>query len=170
MVSSMNPYMRLSAEAEKTLTDYSWRGNVRELRNMAEYLASKEMNVIDVAELPQLKRNMGKPALQKNKDNSSIIDRFILNEGRELELYGAVLIELKASYELGERYGRQTLVSRINDAGWLYSEGEVRKSLSKLASYGFVRSAKGRGGSVITGEGLNLLEQINNLIENGILG
>ena len=81
-----------------------------------------------------------------------------------------MLRQLCASYERGERYGRQKLLERVNENGGFYTEGEVRKALAKLAAYGFIRSAKGRGGSVINQEGRHLLQVMERFRERGIFG
>ena len=168
----MNSNMQLSPEAAEILTRYNWRGNVRELRNVAEFLVSKGKKYIEAEDLPALrykKRNAGGKE-HYGGENSTIIDKFILNEGREIDLYYAVLCQLNVSYDRGERYGRQKLMDKINEDGGFYTEGEVRKALAKLSAYGFVRSAKGRGGSVINQEGIHLLEVIERFRERGILG
>lgn len=166
----MNANISLSEEAKKILYNYTWRGNVRELRNVSEYIVSKKKSYIDTDDLPPLKYSM-KPKKDESafKDGSNIIDKFILNEGRDLELYYWVLKILSESFDKGERYGRQTLMEKIRDCDVNYTEGEVRKALLKLSTYGFARSAKGRGGSSITHEGINLLRVIVSFYDRGIL-
>ncbi|SCJ67757.1 Propionate catabolism operon regulatory protein [uncultured Eubacterium sp.] len=166
----MNSDMQLSPESGDILIHYAWRGNVRELRNVAEFLGSKGKKYIEAEDLPPLKygqkENRGGNAVG---EASTIIDKFILNEGREIELYYAVLRQLRQSLEQSERYGRQKLLDKVNSSGGVYTEGEVRKALTKLSSYGFIRSPKGRGGSVINHEGIRLLEVIETFRERGIL-
>ena len=141
-----------------------WRGNVRELRNVAEFLVSKGKKYIEAEDLPPLRSEYRAGDIETpDREKSTVIDRFILQEGRDIELYFEVL------RALSERYGRQKLTGRINERGYLYTEGEVRKALFKLSSYGFIRSPKGRGGSVITGEGVDLLETVEGFKRRGIL-
>ena len=165
----MNANLQLSPESVNALTHYSWRGNVRELRNVAEFLVSKGKKYIGTEDLPPLKYRQ-RPArdVLAMKENSTIVDKFILNEGREIDLYCAVLRQLQQSFERSERYGRQKLLDKINENGGFYTEGEIRKALSKLSSYGFIRSPKGRGGSVINHEGIHLLEVIERFYERHI--
>ena len=171
LIRRMNANLQLSPESVNALTHYSWRGNVRELRNVAEFLVSKGKKYIGTEDLPPLKYRQ-RPArdVLAMKENSTIVDKFILNEGREIDLYCAVLRQLQQSFERSERYGRQKLLDKINENGGFYTEGEIRKALSKLSSYGFIRSPKGRGGSVINHEGIHLLEVIERFYERGILG
>lgn len=167
----MNSNMQLSAEATETLLHYPWRGNVRELRNIVEFLVSKGKKYIETEDLPPLKYK--KKTFHEEEvigENSTIIDKFILHEGRDIDLYFSVLRELNRSFGKGERYGRQTLLDKVNERGGFYTEGEIRKALAKLSSYGFIRSAKGRGGSVINYEGIRLLSVMEKLRLRGILG
>ncbi len=167
----MNANLQLSPQSADALVHYAWRGNVRELRNVAEFLASKGKKYIELDDLPPMKYRQKEHADSSLvQESSTIIDKFILNEGREIELYYAVLCELRRSFGCNERYGRQKLLEKVNESGGVYTEGEVRKALSKLASYGFIRSPKGRGGSVINHEGIRLLEVIETFRERGILG
>ena len=167
----MHSDMELSRECAEALTCYDWRGNVRELRNVAEFLASKGKRYIETDDLPPLRDRL-KESREEGavREGSTIIDQFILNEGREIDLYLAVLRQLYQAYECSQRYGRQKLLDKVNDSGGVYTEGEVRKALSKLSSYGFIRSPKGRGGSVINQEGIRLLEVIEGFRQRGILG
>lgn len=164
--------MELTPEAEAILTHYPWRGNVRELRNVVEFLLTKEKQVIGAEDLPPLRtgRERAVPGFagrgQKTRmpeaagKEPGILERFILNEWKNLGLYKAVLVQLRESLERKERYGRQKLLEKVNGNGGFYTEAEVRKALSKLSAHGFVRSVRGRGGSVVTEDGLSLLQAI----------
>ncbi len=190
---SMNAHMRLSPDAAKALQNYSWRGNVRELRNVTEFLASKGKKYIEKEDLPPLRRSFREDIFAGNSGGgdrsraaemnrvetgdelhsdgtSALIDKFILNEGREIELYFRVLEALAGFWEKGQRCGRQKLMEQLDLAGGYYTEGEIRKALAKLSSYGFVRSAKGRGGSSVNGDGLRLLAVLKGYREKGFFG
>lgn len=169
-IRKMNCRLQLSPGAEEILLNYSWRGNVRELRNVAEFLASKGKSYVESCDLPPLQHSKREDFLPAPVGQSSVLDKFLLNEGREIELYYVILRELLFGLERGERYGRKTLMGRINANGGLYTEGEIRKGLQKLDSYGFIRSAKGRGGSVINPEGEILLSVIEKLREHAVYG
>lgn len=167
----MNSTLQLSPEASEVMMENPWRGNVRELRNVAEYLVSKGKRYIEIEDLPSLRGQHVTHRKDGGDDGNhgTLIEKFILNEGREISLYFAVLMELEQSLEKGERYGRQKLMEKINEQNCLYTEGEVRKALSKLSAYGFVRSARGRGGSVINPEGLRLFARLKEFQSRGIM-
>lgn len=163
----LNATLQLSPEASAVLENHSWRGNVRELRNVAEYLASKGKKYIEAEDLPVLHGRSREAAEEPAGERSTVIDKFLLNEGREIDLYHAVLRQLRDSLNQGERFGRRKLLDRVNEYGGAYTEGEVRKALAKLSAYGFARSAKGRGGSMISRDGLQLLAVIERIRERG---
>ena len=168
LIKGMNSRLQLSPGAEETLENYSWRGNVRELRNIAEFLVSQGKTYVESHDLPPLQISSRGEALRKTPEKTTIIEKFLLNEGREIDLYYALLLELSQALEDGKRYGRKNLTNRINERGSVYTEGEIRKGLQKLSAYGFIRSAKGRGGSAINPEGVRLLSVIEGFREKGI--
>lgn len=167
LAKSQNAGLQLSPEAASVLVNHSWRGNVRELRNVVEYLASKGKKYIESEDLPVMHGRNREPVENAVAERSTVIDKFLLNEGREIDLYYAVLKQLRDSLAQGERFGRRRLLDRVNEHGGVYTEGEVRKALAKLAAYGFARSAKGRGGSMISQDGLRLLAVIERIQERG---
>ncbi|MEG2784860.1 MAG: sigma 54-interacting transcriptional regulator [Anaerovoracaceae bacterium] len=161
----MKNKITLTEEAKKTLENHLWRGNVRELRNVVEFIASKDDAIIDVEDLPPLK---GQIAIEVriNSEEKTLIERFILNEGKDIDLYRLVLGKLKIGYANGERYGRKSILQKILDDGYPYTEAEVRRALIRLSEYGFVKVGKGRGGSMVTQEGIKLAE----LLETNKIG
>lgn len=81
---------------------------------------------------------------------------FFCREGRDHDLHYQVLEILYQLKKEGVRSGRRLIQERMQERGAVYTEGEVRKALMKLANYGFILSAKGRGGSTILPEGIQL--------------
>ena len=170
LVRGMNGKIELSDAARDILLHASWRGNVRELRNVAEFLVSKRKSYIEAEDLPPMRSELRRsPEKRAEAARSTVIDKFLLNEGRDIEMYRTVLRVLSESMKRGERYGRRRLTEEINGEGDLYTEGEVRKALFKLSSYGFVRSPRGRGGSRITTEGVGLLDALEEFSRSGLL-
>ena len=72
-----HPHMVLTPEAEEILTGYSWRGNVRELRNVVEFLLTKEKKVIGAEDLPPLRSGKGRavPVFPDEGQKSCITER-----------------------------------------------------------------------------------------------
>jgi transcriptional regulator with PAS, ATPase and Fis domain len=85
------PTIRLDENAQKLLTMYSWNGNVRQLRNVAEQLSVlEEKRIVSVSllqsYLPELSSNL--PAvINKNKDSSDF--------SNEREILYKILFDMK---------------------------------------------------------------------------
>lgn len=171
MVKKEQANLELSPRATEILENHAWHGNVRELRNVAEFLMNKGKRYIEAEDMPPMmlkcEAEAEKETIPRGED-ATIIDKFILHEGRNIELHFAVLQALKNAHRKGERCGRQKLLEYIREMNYLYTEGEIRKSLEKLAAYGFIISAKGRGGSVLCPEGEKMLEALNKLKSRGV--
>ncbi|MCD8125760.1 MAG: sigma 54-interacting transcriptional regulator, partial [Lachnospiraceae bacterium] len=165
-----NPRLVLLPETAEILKNYSWKGNVRELRNVVEFVLTREKDRIDPTCLPplamhpapvQAKAEVVQETLPESSDEERREFRsFLLQEGNNLGLYQVMLQKLHESSQKNERYGRQRLLEKIREDSGLYTEGEVRRALSRLSQQGFVRSSRGRGGSVITEKGRRLLREI----------
>lgn len=160
----------LSEEAEKALLEHPWKGNVRELRNVAEYLASQGKSHIDAVDLPPVWKKESSPSREPLAGKEAGTDRnaagaaraFLLREGRNLSLYRDVLQALEEAYLRGEKAGRGKLVVMLRQKRLDVSDGDVRFALRKLSDFGYVNPGRGRSGSSITPEGRQLLEQLKN--------
>lgn len=76
------PVIKLSEEAKEVLTNYKWKGNIRQLKNVTEQIAiieqNREINVEQLRKyLPEDKTNM-LPVLYKGKDAAQLTEREIL--------------------------------------------------------------------------------------------
>lgn len=157
LIRKMNMKVQLSEEAEVAMKNYFWPGNVRELRNAAEFLLSKRKKYIETEDLPPFRdKKKNETVKEPVIGNSAVIGRFLLQEGRDHDLHYQVLEILYQLKKEGVRSGRRLIQERMQERGAVYTEGEVRKALMKLANYGFILSAKGRGGSTILPEGIQL--------------
>ncbi|WP_324825926.1 sigma-54 interaction domain-containing protein [Sinanaerobacter sp. ZZT-01] len=180
-LSLMDCSFTFSHSAKKIIERYPWQGNIRELRNAAEYLANLNKVEIDVVDLPPSLRNFAKDAegprgipaaenaggsiLKKEKEYSAHFNyRFLLREGKRVELFLFILSELAENYQCRKRIGRSGLMQRALKEGSLFTEAEIRTALRKLDDFGFVSTGIGRGGSVITESGFSLLNDIKGLI------
>ena len=162
----------LEEEAERFLEDYSWPGNIRELRNVVQYLDSLGSDRISLRDLPPLigmrTRIKEEPAIKDIKDvpeqtrpvgNQEFVD-FILLEGKHLDLFEDVLSVMDTESAKGVTMGRLQVTEKINSMGRYYTEAEVRSAMRKLSEQGFILSGRGRGGSRILDKGKRLLTEI----------
>lgn len=101
--------------------------------------------------------NRGRPGRETGE-----IRRFLQGERRREELYIFLLEELLAAYNRREHIGRNRLVSRAEQRNLFITEQEIKTGLARLNAHGFISSGRGRGGSMITEEGIRLLQTLRN--------
>lgn len=173
----------LSEEVRNFLQSYAWPGNIREVRNLAEYLDSIEEESIQMNSLPA---SMIKRARRAASDtdccplcspaahpqpSSDIISLpqgqdldFILMEGRNLSLHYTILCRLHEFSAANRTVGRMQLETDLQSIGEPYSETEIRNSLRKLSEAGYIKSKRGPGGSSILPKGEILRQAIKGLL------
>ncbi len=98
--------MVLSPEAEKLLANYSFPGNVRELRNLAERLVILSDSPIEASDLPPSITGSGAnaPSGDGGEAQSGVID---------LRTYGNLTLR-----ELREAVERDYIVRKLDETGW----------------------------------------------------
>ena len=140
----------LSPAAAQRLLRHRWEGNVRELRNCVEYLAYLEKPLIEPEDLPVtlLAAEPQTPAAEPAQ--AAQLRRLA---GDRLESYLFLLEQLAASRSLG----RQALEARAAAAGLALSQQNIRTMAAQLEQLGLVSIQKGRAGTCITPQGLELL-------------
>ena len=173
----------MNSQTEHLLENYTWPGNVREIRNIAEFLDNQESSVITLEELPPYIEKsfldntvyeceshvndydcMGKVSSLPVQKGESVKNfqffSFILLEGTNLALHHAVLKILSREKTSGYHLGRLQIKTELEKSGQPYSETEIRNALKKLSDAGFIKSRRGSGGSYILETGKRLLYEI----------
>ncbi|QQY80112.1 PAS domain S-box-containing protein [Keratinibaculum paraultunense] len=150
----------LTEKAEELLLIHNWDGNVRELVNCVEYLVNLGSKIIDAEDLPFIEYENSINNKMDTKMQKNIVIEFLETAGDDLKKYIFVLEELKKAYISNKRLGRRSIheIAKIN--GIFLSEQEVRRILIELEELEMVKINKGRAGTVITREGLNILGHI----------
>ena len=149
MCKSIGALFSLDQVTKEYLEQYRWPGNVREMRNLVEYLNSLGRECITLEDLPTSMREPSQtvePEICLNPKTSS---------ERQLEKF--VLEKLAEAYRQGHRIGRGTLVKYAHNRDIFVSEQDVRKCLEQLNAKGFVVSGTGRSGSMLTKKGWEAL-------------
>lgn len=166
-IQSMKKNIKFTSEATKLMQSYNWAGNIRELRNVIEYIISLDKNIIEKDDLPFSNHLKYKDSHPNNNNliNNDLILKFILREGNKIDLYKAILTELEKSYTNKERVGRKKLMTIFESYNLFFSEQEIRTCLIRLDDYGFITSKKGRAGSIITPSGVQLKNKILELLD-----
>jgi sigma-54 dependent transcriptional regulator, acetoin dehydrogenase operon transcriptional activator AcoR len=145
--------VEISPEVKNILLRYRWAGNVRELQNVAAYLALVIEGQVSIENLPHY-------ILEETEDFQA--------ELRALTRR-ATIDELKAAFEAlskttgnGQGMGRKNLVKLICSKDRHVSEGEVRGILSAMKELNLIIQYTGRRGTEITARGLAFSRWLKN--------
>lgn len=136
----MGCHYSLSETAWDTLINHSWEGNVRELRNIVEYLNNLEETLILAEHLPNSFKKMTKKIHVETTD------------GDEIE--NQILYLLYQAHIKNKKFGRKTLVEALRNMSVFVSEQEIRVYINNLQQRGVITTSKGRGGTRISNEGI----------------
>ena len=158
-------HFTLSEEICQLFREYRFRGNIRELRNIAEYLNFTGHSVITREDLPPTFRMEASAREDLHLEN-------VVQGNPELtvrewadplptEADQFVLQTLFAAYREGRRIGREGILTEAGKRGMAMSQTQVRTILGRLEKEGYVNVSRGRGGSVITEKGMAYLRDIN---------
>lgn len=139
--SMLNINFEINSNSRKRIKQYNWPGNIRELRNMVEYLSFFDGEIINEYQLPKAVRN------QKNN-----VD--IVTEESDIKFY-----ILKNLYKTA--CGRGYLLRLLLQDGISITETQLRKKMKELKDNGLINSGSGRTGSSITEKGMK--EYINRI-------
>ena len=131
----MGVKLTFTEEVAGILVGYPWQGNVRELKNLAEYLAYLDKRVIEAKDIhPMLKW----PNVHKDSEPSpaSALPDTV---GPDKEHFLFVLDCLHTSYQNKQRCGRRSLYEQARRKDLFLTEAQIRKVLTHMGDCGFVR-------------------------------
>ena len=154
---TMDIEFTLSYEVENIFYNYPWYGNVREIKNCVEYLASLDKDLIEEKDIANIiKRQLVDSTTDNEYDKE--LSSFISAIRLEKDIYGFVLKCLYTSYKNKQRVGRRSILKVAQDGDVFLTEAQIRKVLNILEFYGLVRLSNGRGGTTITALGIKALQ------------
>ncbi|MDY3052212.1 MAG: sigma 54-interacting transcriptional regulator [Ndongobacter sp.] len=122
----------LSGECEQLFLRYPWEGNVRELKNILEYLKFMELDVVHPSDLPS----------EMLEDAAAEFPASGLLTPKEKQV-----LRILSSSPAG--IGRKAIRQALDEIGLSVSEGEVRSILKALTQKELIQSRVGRGGTRI---------------------
>jgi len=127
-------------------------------------LVSLEIKEVDIKDLPfeveeQLKEEVdqGMESEVYHKVEEELVQKFTEDVGKDLVKYIFILEELKKAFLKNKRLGRRSILSIARQNNIFLGEQEIRDMLIHLENYNMVDIFKGRGGTVITEHGKNIL-------------
>ncbi len=137
----------LDKEAIKTLYDYDWPGNIRQLENAMEYLAviGESNKKLGKADLPEYITG------SSNKSGNTLL----------VDILGRDMIWLLKKLMNSDGLGRRYLAEIAQKENVPLTEGQIRKLINDAKSLGFVEANVGRQGTILTEKGLGIISSIN---------
>ncbi|MCC8027886.1 MAG: sigma 54-interacting transcriptional regulator [Clostridium sp.] len=171
----------LSGEVREIFRRYAWPGNIRELRNLAEYFCFTGSPVITVEDLPptfMYEKNIqgwegtaqapvSEGAQAPDLRQAGAPDEFeaaspwqqaMEKRGIEAEEYWFVLETLYQAYGERQPAGRDGILEKARAEKVYLSQIGVRNIMGILKEYGLVKVGRGRHGSRITSLGRKIWE------------
>ncbi|MFZ5966732.1 MAG: sigma 54-interacting transcriptional regulator [Bacillota bacterium] len=151
----------LTKDAKKAFLKHHWKGNVRELRNYVEYIVNLGKEEIDRKDLPFEYEGHLEDSFNKTEDKT--VEEFFKNTGKKFNKYLFVLEQLEVGRYLNQRLGRRSIFQLAREKGIFISEQEIRNILIDLEELGLVDIFQGRGGTIITEVGRNILSSLSTM-------
>jgi sigma-54 dependent transcriptional regulator, acetoin dehydrogenase operon transcriptional activator AcoR len=145
--------VEISPEVKNVLLRYRWGGNVRELQNMAAYLAFVIDGQVSIDTLPQY-------ILEETEDFQAELQA--LSRRATLEELNAVFEALSQTTGTGRGIGRKHLAKLIGNKDRYISEGEARGILSAMKELDLIIQYTGRRGTEMTQKGLAFSRWLKN--------
>jgi transcriptional regulator with AAA-type ATPase domain len=138
----------LTPEIEHDILNYSWPGNIRELKNAADYFKlMKNVNIIlDYTEIKELKQDQ--------------LSNYIFPADRNALL--ALLNILLSHSRRNEGIGRNKLLVELRKVRESISENKLEKVLLYLKNQEYIIREKGRAGVKLTDKGFDFYKEIVN--------
>jgi transcriptional regulator with PAS, ATPase and Fis domain len=162
---AFNGSFTLADSAVEALMKHDWRGNVRELKNYVEYLVNLNIETVEASDLPFYDDDFTEIPEDKTPRNthrehlhSSPLELLKETAGKTMDSHLFVLKQLEKGFRENKRLGRRSIYKECENNSLFISEQEIRTILMNLEKCGMAKILKGRGGSVITETGLEILK------------
>lgn len=130
-------YQNVAENQISLLKAYTWPGNIRELKNAADYF-------ITLGELPQTVTSAGPSALSASSDFSTSFSANSSRRQQELETLVISIISDHTTESSG--IGRVPILSELEKQGLHLSDDKLRKLLKRLEEDGKIIIGRGRTG------------------------
>lgn len=156
---SIGTSFELSDEVKNIFINYEWEGNIRELRNVIEYLAYVDKPFINIEDLPATfleEINFNEISYARNYDNILLME---ILPSEKLEKYMYVLKTLYNAKKENISLGRKNISELSKNSECHLSEQEVRTIISYLSKKQLVVVSRGRKGTELTLKGVEMVEK-----------
>lgn len=142
----------ISEDVKEILNAYAWPGNIRELKNTAMYIDIMCMdNKVKTCDLPH---NLINIKIDYSKEIKALEYKTDIKKSKK------VMKIIREENILNKCIGRNNIVNRLKEDGFIITEGEVRGILSTLKELDLINAEVGRKGSELSKKGVCILESI----------
>ncbi|WMJ77593.1 MULTISPECIES: sigma 54-interacting transcriptional regulator [unclassified Sedimentibacter] len=131
-------YYSLTEEQKKSILNYSWHGNVRELESAVNYY--KTLGIF--------------PNYMSNKSNNKS------TANSKNDYISLILSIIKENTDSFHGIGRTQLMYELKEKGVKISDSKIRTLLKWLHDNNYIETRKGRAGNMVTQEGINYLNSL----------
>jgi transcriptional regulator with PAS, ATPase and Fis domain len=145
--------LELSEEVSELLLNYSWPGNIRELKNVADYVSLMSDGVAGLKDVPHYMFRAGN---DYSSEFEYLKGKCSINNLMEI----IRIIEEKKTCKSGA--GRKSIEEALQKRNVRVTEAEVRRILELMNETGMVTSSVGRRGSEITFKGISFANWMEN--------
>ena len=140
------------------LMKYNWPGNIRELHNIAQYIATiEERSVVDKSSLPYYllsREHTASPIIPVYRD-----EMFILEQKADVKTALAVLNIIQFLNEINKTAGRKHILELLEKKDKIIQESYLRRILTILNQTELIITKKGRSGSYLTKKAYQLITE-----------
>lgn len=160
MKKGIGAHYQLSKAAEQAFLNHPWEGNLRELRNVVEYLAYLEKGTIEFDDLPQelavkyvapIGVQVATPIISPTV---TPVETPVVTPAATVDIKQFIFSCLWAENKKSKGIGRRKISELAHLSGYMVTEGEIRTLLHRLSEEGDIVSVQSRKGSYLTPKGL----------------
>ncbi len=150
----------ITEDGYRLLMDYSWPGNIRELKNLVSYLALKNnKESITVEDFPyDIKKTVTSPKTLSSRIIQNIIEELALQF--DLSLVAKVLNIFQRNAAGSNILGRNKMLLLLQNQGMEASDSKIRTLIKHLERHRLVETRKTKQGTIISSIGQLVLSDI----------
>lgn len=152
------PHKMFSEEALQCIMNYSWPGNIRELKNMTDYISIyKNHAIIQISDLPY---DIQPDNRERDLNTDIEIEQIALQLDHQFfhDDIQNVLMILNRNLTAPCKIGRSKMLFELERQGSQITHGQLRTIMGHLEKYELIQKGKTRQATVINNKGKQLLD------------
>lgn len=151
-----------SDEACECIMNYSWPGNIRELKNMVDYIIiQRNKTIVNLADLPYDMQTVVSESSMPIENDMELNLRQ-LESCFDLNLIRIMLFLFKRNTSLISKMGRNRMLAELASQGIILSDAKIRTIINHLEAYDLIEKGKTKQGTIISSKGELILNALDN--------